>query len=177
MKKVLFCALVALSVDMSAMESYVGASGDMPYSGNVSYNDLEDRGDTPLHQAAYKGDVNNIYKFLRSHDVNVRNNFGETPLHYAAENGQVDAVMALLGAGADVNAIDQYGDTPLHMAALEGHDAVVRALVDAGARVDKENFEGETPFGFAQLSGNSENVWPALMPAGALKYSPTRFQE
>lgn len=72
---------------------------------------------SPLHQAAWLGDLEMIQAVLKGFvDVNEQDEIGMTALHYAACGGSLGVIFALVLAGADVNIKDSFGDTPLHRA-------------------------------------------------------------
>ena len=109
-------------------------------------NAVFEHGDTPLHDAAYRGYADVVKLLLAAGaDVNAKDSFGDTPLHAAAINGQADVVKLLLAAGADVNAKGWIGYTPLHHAAYDGHADVAKLLLAAGADVNARNTVGDTP--------------------------------
>ncbi len=74
---------------------------------NVSVDEEDKYGITPLHAAAWAGDKN-LVLFLLYHGaiVNVQDNFGRTCLHYAASRGFSDIVDALIMKG-NYSLIDQ----------------------------------------------------------------------
>jgi len=77
-------------------------------------------GDTPLYDAAFKGNVE-IAKFLvsRGANVNARNNAGETPLHRAALMANtVEVIKFLISKGANANTKNNNGTTPLDVAKM-----------------------------------------------------------
>ena len=114
-------------------------------------DDTAKSGHTPLHAAAWKGDVAQIQSLIAGGaDVNVASSFGTTPLHSAAVNNQVEAVKVLLQKGARVEARDGLGRTPL-FAALEigANRPVIEALLAAGAAVDAKDNNGKTPIDIA----------------------------
>lgn len=104
-------------------------------------------GHTPLHAAAWKGDVAQIQRLIAGGaDVNSTSNFGTTPLHSAAVNNQVEAVKALLQQGARIEARDGLGRTPLFAAMEVGANrSIVEALLEAGAAADAKDNSGKTP--------------------------------
>ena len=64
-------------------------------------------GETPLHEAAAKGNIQ-IVRLLVENDFNVNAKSGidkNTPLHFAAGNGHAETVGALVEAGADIEPI------------------------------------------------------------------------
>ena len=123
-------------------------------------------GRTPLHDAAFDGDVSEVEALLaKGADVNAKD-YGWTPLHEAARYGHVAVVKVLLSKGAEVNAKNQVGWTPLHMAAQMGHVAVVKELLTKGADVNAKNQVGETPLDKAAQMGHVDVV-KALLTKGA----------
>ena len=117
---------------------------------------------TPLHSAAYYGQLQMVQALLLEYkaDVNVRTPSGETPLHFlsydfALNHGrnvsQLHNVSRfLIEHGADVNARSKNLSTPLHIAAQCWKIEVVRVLLEYGASVDAENSGGNTPFQVAR---------------------------
>merc|ERR1712168_836915 len=72
-------------------------------------------GETQLHLAATKGDVESVKRLLKlDADVNVKDNAQWTPLHEACCHGHYKIAKMLLRAGAEVSAEGLDGDTPLH---------------------------------------------------------------
>jgi len=103
-------------------------------------------GGTPLHKAAFAGDIAAIKALLAGGaNVNAKNEDGWTPLHDAAFAGDVVAIEALLAGGADVDATaeagpmaqpGESGPTPLHLAAHNGHPGAIKALLAGGADIN-----------------------------------------
>jgi hypothetical protein len=94
---------------------------------NAQQND----GDTPLHHAAFRGDIKMLRILLQnSAEVNkVNYMFGRTPLHYAADCGHIDAVRLMLEYGGDTGLTDRQGKTPLDLAMTdELKDLMLSAL-------------------------------------------------
>jgi ankyrin repeat protein len=58
---------------------------------------------------------------------------GVTPLHMAAARGDGEALLTLLGAGADADVRDGQGRTPLHSAAAAGSAQACKILLAGGA--------------------------------------------
>lgn len=68
-------------------------------------------GFTPLHTAAYRGQLASVRLLLtrlgelgRTEAVNARTTLGSTPLHLAAQQGHLQVALKLLQSGADPNA-------------------------------------------------------------------------
>ena len=105
-------------------------------------------GETPLHHAAYMGNIE-IMKFLirKDADPNAQNIVEQTPLHYACSSGRdPEAIKLLISHGADVNAKDKRERTPLHIACFSGSDIEnIRILIENGADVNAEDEYERTP--------------------------------
>ncbi|KAF8489917.1 hypothetical protein F5888DRAFT_1147957 [Russula emetica] len=118
---------------------------------------------TPLHSAAYYGDVEMVRELLDLEaDVNVRNERGETSLVYISLTPPADRnvptspillgiiAQLFLDRGADIDAQTNNGQTPLHFAVNLGCIEVVRVLLEHGANVGAEDEQGRTPFTLAK---------------------------
>ena len=70
-----------------------------------------------------------------------------------AEVGDLDAVIELVGKGANVDEKNNNDDTPLMWASGDGTVEVVKALLDAGAKVDEKDEDGDTALIFASRYG------------------------
>ncbi|HXZ33467.1 MAG TPA: ankyrin repeat domain-containing protein [Terriglobales bacterium] len=98
---------------------------------------LEDPDETPLMQAADKGDLKTVRQLLASKaDVNARDQSGESALIHACRNphASVELVKALMAAGADLNIRGHNDYTALGWAAVRGNTAVAQLLRRAGAK-------------------------------------------
>ena len=103
-------------------------------------------GNTPLHNAAYKGDVAEITALLEKPDVKIDavEKRGLTPLMLAAGHGHADAVKLLLEKGADPKLKSKDGATALHKASEAGNLTVVELLLKAGADPGAVDSKGRT---------------------------------
>ncbi|ELU10545.1 hypothetical protein CAPTEDRAFT_104768, partial [Capitella teleta] len=93
----------------------------------------EKDGDTLLHWAAYKGNVD-ISELLLRHgaDPNQRNDVSNSPLHDAVLNetkDQLNVVKLLIQNGAHVNEKGMNGATPLHYAANNVNTSIADLLL------------------------------------------------
>ncbi|XP_046473793.1 ankyrin repeat domain-containing protein 12 isoform X1 [Neodiprion pinetum] len=112
-----------------------------------------ERGETPLHVAAIRGDETQVRRLLaRGADPNAKDFAGWSPLHEACNHGWLGTARILIEAGASVNALGLDDDTPLHDAAVNGHQELVKLLVDSGADSTLKNKRGKTPVDVASGS-------------------------
>ena len=88
---------------------------------------------TPLHVAAYSGNVDEARELLKHgrYDVNCTDALGSTPLHWACYyTGCMDMVRMLISEfQADTTLQDTWGYTPLHDAAHWGKEEVALTLI------------------------------------------------
>ena len=162
----------------SAIEGKGTASGNAPVTGSATdigspacagarFDDVDNEGNAPLHQAARHGLTETVRLLLKfSVQADRVNDDGNTPLHLAAFKGHAEAVDLLLKAGAKVNRPDGDGDTPLHLAACDGDIETVKVLLAAGAWIDEVNSEGSTPLHLAVFNGHAAAV-DLMLKAGA----------
>ena len=108
----------------------------------------EGAAETPLHEAAWIGDVETARALVAGGaHVNHIDSAGESPLHGAAACGHTEMVEYLISVGAEVNvhAAATRGFTPLHWAAGWGNLETTKALVQSGAIVLAKDVFGLTP--------------------------------
>lgn len=96
---------------------------------NAQQND----GDSPLHHAAFRGDVKMVELLLKcSGDPNLNNfmvifmQFGRTPLHYAVDCGHVESVRVMLQYGADSSLKDKHGKNAFDLCISNEVSSVLR---------------------------------------------------
>ncbi|XP_051998907.1 BRCA1-associated RING domain protein 1 [Xyrauchen texanus] len=115
-----------------------------------AYMKKNHKGETPLHLAAIKGDLEEVRNLLAlGADPNLKDNAGWTPLHEACNLGHLAVVEELLQHGALLNTPGYQNDSPLHDAVRNGHLAVVRLLVERGASQSVLNMFGLRPVDYA----------------------------
>ncbi|KAK4717806.1 hypothetical protein R3W88_016144 [Solanum pinnatisectum] len=102
----------------------------------MTSGDTDDRGWTPLHIVARKGDLKHVRRLLNEGmDANVMSgrptSFGVTPLHLAAKGGHVRVMDELLERGADIDARAKGACawTPLHHAAKEKKKKAIKFFI------------------------------------------------
>ncbi|MGH0133760.1 UNVERIFIED_CONTAM: hypothetical protein FKN15_067305 [Acipenser sinensis] len=109
-------------------------------------NKRNERGETPLHMAAIRGDTKQVKELISlGADVNVKDFAGWTPLHEACNLGYYDVAKVLIAAGAEVNTQGLDDDTPLHDASSSGHRDIVKLLLRHGGNAFQANNRGERP--------------------------------
>ncbi|KAM8966708.1 ankyrin repeat domain-containing protein 12 isoform 2-T2 [Pelodytes ibericus] len=114
-------------------------------------NKRNERGETPLHMAAIRGDRSQVKELIRlGANVNVKDFAGWTPLHEACNMGFYDVAKVLIAAGADVNTQGLDDDTPLHDAASSGHRDIVKLLLRNGGNAFQANKHGARPVDVAE---------------------------
>ncbi|XP_037661839.1 ankyrin repeat domain-containing protein 12 isoform X2 [Choloepus didactylus] len=114
-------------------------------------NKRNERGETPLHMAAIRGDVKQVKELISlGANVNVKDFAGWTPLHEACNVGYYDVAKLLIAAGADVNTQGLDDDTPLHDSASSGHRDIVKLLLRHGGNPFQANKHGERPVDVAE---------------------------
>ncbi|XP_053100067.1 ankyrin repeat domain-containing protein 12 isoform X2 [Hemicordylus capensis] len=114
-------------------------------------NKRNERGETPLHTAAIRGDIKQVKELISlGANVNVKDFAGWTPLHEACNAGYYDVAKVLIAAGADVNTQGLDDDTPLHDSASSGHRKIVKLLLRHGGNPFQANKHGERPVDVAE---------------------------
>uniref|UniRef100_A0A8C1MDG9 Ankyrin repeat domain 52a n=1 Tax=Cyprinus carpio TaxID=7962 RepID=A0A8C1MDG9_CYPCA len=122
-------------------------------------NALDQERRTPLHAAAWLGDVH-IMELLISAgaNVNAKDHVWLTPLHRAAASRNERAVGLLLRKGADVTVRDKFWQTPLHIAAANRAMRCVEALLPHVSSLNMADRTGRAPLHHAAQSGYQEMV-------------------
>ncbi|XP_071479433.1 SMC5-SMC6 complex localization factor protein 1-like [Diadema antillarum] len=157
---------------------------------NISVNRKNCRGETPLHQACIKGDVERVRELLASPfiDVNAQDNVGWTPLHEACNHGNINCVQELLNFHPDrmlptgnsclklnLEIAPSCGTTALHDAVCNGHVEVARLLVAvAGMRISTiKDKQGKTSMDYA-ITDTMKNALKGSGPTPSEKENETR---
>ncbi|KAM7536358.1 hypothetical protein Aperf_G00000080488 [Anoplocephala perfoliata] len=140
-----------------------------PNVDDITYKDAQMR--TPLHAAAYVGDVDFV-EFLLANNarVNVKDIKWYTPLHRACASNAPSVVQILLDNGADRNMRDKSWLTPLHVAAFNGSLECARLLLfyntengEFGTNINASDRGGHTPLHHAVYGGHIDMVRLLLM--------------
>jgi ankyrin repeat protein len=141
----------------------------------VDVNEPQGDGATPLHWAAFWGDLDTAGMLIRSGaDANVTNDLGVTPLALACGNGDASMVEVLLSAGADPNATAPSRPPALMLCARTGDVQAVKQLLAHGADVDaSEPSRSQTALMWAVAQRHAEVV-RELTAHGADVHARTR---
>ena len=123
---------------------------------------------SPLHSAAYNGDLEMVQVLLDyGLDVNSQSDEGSTPLYLrswgAFNDPDLRVIRFLIDHGADPNLRRHDGESPLHRASEHGRIEMVRLLIEGGASVDMQGERGRTPLDVA----SGERVRKLLLEHGA----------
>ena len=109
---------------------------------------------TPLHSAAYYGDLEMVQVLLEyGVDVDAQSRNRHTPLDFASRNGHRNdprVARLLIAHGADPNSRNVFGSTILHRASVNGRVEIVRLLIEHGANIEVIDDRGKTPLDIAK---------------------------
>ncbi|KAM3607245.1 uncharacterized protein V6R79_004076 [Siganus canaliculatus] len=147
--------------------------------GSPAFMKKNHKGETPLHLAAIKGDVEAVKELLdQGADPNLKDNAGWTPLHEACNLGHQAVVEVLVSKGALLNTPGYENDSPLHDAVRNGHLAVVKLLLQLGASQNVLNLHGKRPADYAvipdmleifqEASAANEHATTSISPSATL---------
>ncbi|XP_073435391.1 uncharacterized protein [Dendrobates tinctorius] len=143
-----------------------------PVVGNIkwvmdctSMKSADQSGLTPLHMAAFGGNVQALEMLLSSQPnniINIRSIKDCTLLHEAVRGKSIETVNLLIEKGTDTNLQDQEGNTPLHLAAHlrppSLSSAMCQTLLKGGSNPNIKNLAEEN-FIFAVLRGAAMEGW------------------
>ncbi len=103
---------------------------------------------TPLHRAAFSGNIEILRAILSKCDksiVNAVTDAGFTALHIAAMQKQVGAAKLLLQHKAKISAKDKEGCQPIHLAAVANCAELIHLFIKEGASVKAKDLAENMP--------------------------------
>jgi ankyrin repeat protein len=117
-------------------------------------------GTTPLHWAAYYGNLELAQRLLRAEaEPNTRNDYGSSPMSEAATVANTELLELLLDAGADVDSPNLEGQTALMAVARTGNVEAAELLLDNGADVNAaEGWGGQTALMWAAARNHADMI-------------------
>ncbi|XP_076332746.1 ankyrin repeat and SOCS box protein 1-like isoform X2 [Tachypleus tridentatus] len=124
--------------------------------------DPED-GDTRLHRAAFRGDVEHLREYLEDNtlvcEINRRvRPYGATPLRLSSTSGHLVCLQYLLQHGSNVDLADIKAQTPLFVAIKRKHLKCAQVLLEAGADPNGDAGNRCTPLYIAAQDGFLDGV-------------------
>ncbi|XP_067654159.1 putative ankyrin repeat protein RF_0381 [Haliotis asinina] len=117
---------------------------------------VDSDGDTVLHYACRKGDLEIVELILSLNmvDINSRGRFSITPVMGAVHYKHRDVVKVLVGDGAEMSLVDSDGNTVLHYACRSGDLEIVDLILSAyKADINALNNDGKTAVDEARVHG------------------------
>ena len=114
------------------------------------------KGITPLHIAAYSGDLDLLKTIFERNQEYQTDGWGCTPLHYAAHNGHLEMCEYLKQTFDNGNTENESGKTSLHEAAHHGHSKTFEILLKNLVDNNPADNQGFTPLHIAALHGHLE---------------------
>ena len=105
-------------------------------STHMMINEVNKSGSTPLHSAAYGGNLACINMLVNHGAIVHKCHSGQTPFMYACSSGNLDPARALYNAHTfQRDWVDDDGNTALHLSAESGNPAVVQLCLDVGTSI------------------------------------------
>mmetsp|Transcript_31837 Transcript_31837/g.59868 ORF Transcript_31837/g.59868 Transcript_31837/m.59868 type:complete len:265 (-) Transcript_31837:271-1065(-) len=126
-----------------------------------------DEASLTVHEAAKKGDLASVQKFLeKKKPIDAQDFKGITALGYAIGANRIAIVKLLLDSRANPYAVDSSGNSGLHYAAGYGRRELLEYLLKVGANVNQPNAQGATPLAVA-TQNRQEGTVQVLKAHGA----------
>ena len=140
----------------------------LPFTSFINSKTYE--GLTPLHYAAYKGNLE-VSKLLINNgaDYTSVTNLGKNVIHLSAEGNQPSLMLYYLNKKIfDISCQDFNNSTPLHWACYSGADDSIKFLINLNAEINSFDKNELTPLHLATLY-NKKNIVIKLLQNGAIK--------
>ncbi len=139
-----------------------------PVLAQVAPRDSERAGWSPLHDAAWRGDVAALQRLIGQRAaLEARDAHGRTALHGATFARRHEAIRALAAAGADLGALEADRYDAVTIAAVAGDEATLALLLALGAsaKLITSRYDGTALIAAAHLG--HDGVVRQLIVAGA----------
>lgn len=113
------------------------------------------QGFTPLHYAAYKGNIDIISKLIEyKANIDTTNNRGINVLHMACQGNKPNALVYFKEKyNMNIQSVDDLWSTPLHWACYNAAEEAIIFLLSWNVNLNSQDKEGLTPLHLAVLSG------------------------
>ncbi|XP_077203511.1 ankyrin repeat domain-containing protein 31 isoform X2 [Paroedura picta] len=129
---------------LQSKEKEITSSSQQLSTKAARINKSNAKGETCLHLAAKKGNLNLVKSLIASGArVNQKDNAGWMAIHEASNGGFVEIISELLKAGAEVNSKGLDGVLPIHDAVSGNYFEAVQFLLDHGANPNETDNYGE----------------------------------
>lgn len=127
-----------------------------------------------LHQAASKGNLEEVKTLINEKDPNPYDAYSMTPLHHAVLAGKKDVAEWLLNqGGAKADIVTKSGRTLLHLASIGGHTDLISYLIDVQKMdTNKTDLKGNRPLHYA-MALEDLSAAKALIQKGASPVLPS----
>ena len=109
---------------------------------------------TPLHIAAYSGDLDLLKTILQRYQEYQKDEWGCTPLHFASHKGHLEMCQYIIDTFDDTNTKNGFGVTPLHEAARHGHLQMCEIFIQKFEDIHPATNAGQTPLHEAAICGH-----------------------
>ena len=166
------------SLHYAAMGAMPGNSDAMflaTLKGVKNKNPKDNKGLTPLHIAAMKGNLRICELIISSvKDKNPKEDTGRTPLHLAAVSGNLAVCRLIIRNVQEKNPSDPNGSTPLHCAVSGGFLDICKFMIQNVKEKNPKDTNGMTPLHNAATYGHFDifkliskevkdiEIWPEL---------------
>lgn len=147
----------------NAVESGHVKAAQILLKNGADFKIQDKEGNTPVHLAAKKGNVEMLSLFLDLDKsvVHLPATSWWTPLHFAVQGGHVNAAKFLIEHHTNPNMRSQCGNTPFHLASRNGDAEMLICLLETSKnlnetkeKVNSQNKAGWTPLHFAVQGGH-----------------------
>jgi ankyrin repeat protein len=113
---------------------------------------------SPLHLAAYIGDLAQLQETLKDTAVDSVDEYGRTAIMYSTLAEREECVEYLVKRGASLSLQDSNGQTAVHLAAVTGNYRCLRALLSKNPDLRIKDIDGRTPLLLATSHASSKCV-------------------